>query len=58
MGALMGAEKALTGALGRFFALSEAYPDLKANQNMMKLQEELAPRRTGSPSPARPSTTR
>jgi LemA protein len=42
MGALMGAERALTGALGRFFALSEAYPDLKANQNMMKLQEELA----------------
>jgi LemA protein len=39
---LMGAERALTGALGRFFALSEAYPDLKANQNMAKLQEELA----------------
>ena len=29
------------GALGRLFALSEAYPDLKANQNMMQLQEEL-----------------
>jgi len=42
MGALMGAERALTGAMGRFFALSESYPDLKANQNMMKLQEELA----------------
>jgi LemA protein len=39
---LMGAERALTGTLGRFFALSEAYPDLKANQNMMRLQEELA----------------
>ncbi len=39
---LMGAERALTGSLGRFFALSEAYPDLKANQNMMQLQEELA----------------
>jgi LemA protein len=39
---LMGAERALTGTLGRFFALSEAYPDLKANQNMMQLQEELA----------------
>jgi LemA protein len=39
---LMGAERALTGALGRLFALSEAYPDLKANQNMAKLQEELA----------------
>ena len=42
MGALMGAEQALTGALGRFFALSESYPDLKANQNMLKLQEELS----------------
>ncbi|MEX0715731.1 MAG: LemA family protein [Planctomycetaceae bacterium] len=41
MGALMGAEGALTGALGRLFALSEAYPDLKANQNMLSLQEEL-----------------
>jgi len=39
---LMGAETALGGALGRFFALSEAYPDLKANQNMAKIQEELA----------------
>ena len=35
-------EGALTAALGRLFALSEAYPDLKANQNMMQLQEELA----------------
>ena len=34
-------EGALTGALGRLFALSEAYPDLKANQNMMQCQEEL-----------------
>lgn len=42
MTALMGAENALTGALGRFFALAEAYPDLKANQNMMQLNEELA----------------
>jgi LemA protein len=39
---LMGAEQALTGTLGRFFALSEAYPDLKANQNMLSLQEELS----------------
>ena len=38
---LMGAEGALTGALGRLFALAEAYPDLKANQNMMQLSEEL-----------------
>tara|TARA_R100000027_G_scaffold38198_4_gene28207 strand:- start:8786 stop:9385 length:600 start_codon:yes stop_codon:yes gene_type:complete len=38
---LLGAEAALTGAMGKFFALSEAYPDLKANQNMMQLTEEL-----------------
>jgi LemA protein len=41
MRGLMGAETALTGALGRFFALSEAYPDLKADQNMRQLMEEL-----------------
>ncbi len=41
MAGLMGAEGMLTGALGRLFALSEAYPDLKANQNMMQLTEEL-----------------
>ena len=35
------AEGQLNGALGRLFALSEAYPDLKANQNMLSLQEEL-----------------
>src|SRR6202521_5709313 len=35
------AEAGLNGALGRMFALSEAYPDLKANQNMMQLTEEL-----------------
>ncbi len=34
-------EGALTTALGRLFALSEAYPDLKANENMMQFQEEL-----------------
>ncbi len=39
---LSGAENMLTATLGRLFALSEAYPDLKANQNMMQLQEELA----------------
>ena len=38
---LGGAENALTQTLGRLFALSEAYPDLKANQNMMQLTEEL-----------------
>jgi LemA protein len=35
------AEGALTGTLGRLFALSERYPDLKASQNMMQLSEEL-----------------
>jgi LemA protein len=35
------AEQGLGGVLGRLFALSEAYPDLKANQNMMQLTEEL-----------------
>ena len=34
-------EQGLSGALGRLFALSENYPDLKANQNMMQLSEEL-----------------
>ena len=38
---MVGAEKGLNGALGRLFALAEAYPDLKANQNMMQLNEEL-----------------
>ena len=38
---LAGAENALSGALGRLFALAEAYPDLKANKNMMQLTEEL-----------------
>src|SRR5471030_333537 len=36
------AENMLTGALGKLFALSEAYPDLKANQNFMQLQAELS----------------
>ena len=35
------AENVLTGALKSLFALSEAYPDLKANQNFLSLQEEL-----------------
>jgi LemA protein len=39
----LGASEGLLGnALGRLFALSEAYPDLKANQNMMQFQEELS----------------
>ncbi len=35
------AEGALSGALVKMFAVAEAYPDLKANQNMMQLSEEL-----------------
>lgn len=41
MQALMGAETALTGAMGKLFALAESYPDLKANQTMAQLMEEL-----------------
>lgn len=40
--ALASAEATLGGTLGRLFALAESYPDLKANQNMMQFQEELA----------------
>ncbi|WP_444946264.1 LemA family protein [Microbulbifer sp. VTAC004] len=42
IGKLGRAESALNGALGRFTAVMEAYPDLKANQNMMQLNEELS----------------
>ena len=35
-------ESALTGALGKLFALAEAYPNLKSNENVMQLQEELS----------------
>ncbi len=41
MQGLVAAEGALGGALSKLFALAEAYPDLKANQNMMQLTEEL-----------------
>src|SRR5471030_2654155 len=37
----MAAENALTGALGRLFAVAESYPDLKANQNFLQLQGQL-----------------
>jgi len=40
--ALAAAETTLGGTLGRLFALAESYPDLKANENMMQFQEELA----------------
>ncbi len=42
MTALSGAENGLSSSLGRLFALSEGYPELKSNQNMMQLNEELA----------------
>ena len=41
MQGLASAEGTLTGSLGRLFALAESYPDLKANQNMMQLSEEM-----------------
>lgn len=41
LAAMAQAEGALSSTLGRFFALAEAYPDLKANQTMMQLSEEL-----------------
>lgn len=42
MASLANAEQGLTGALGRLMVVSEQYPDLKANQNMMQLSEELS----------------
>jgi LemA protein len=39
--AAMQAENALSGAMGKLFAVMEAYPDLKANQNVGRLMEEL-----------------
>lgn len=41
MATLAGAEGALAGALGKMNVVMEAYPDLKANQNMMQVSEEL-----------------
>lgn len=40
--AKMDASNLLTGALGRLFAIAEAYPDLKANTNFLQLQDELS----------------
>jgi len=42
MAGLIAAETQLNGVLGRLFAVAEAYPDLKANQNMLALQNELS----------------
>ena len=41
MASLANADQGLSGALGRLMVVSEQYPDLKANQNMMQLSEEL-----------------
>ena len=41
MKGLVGAESALTGAMSKFNVVMEAYPDLKANENMMQVSEEL-----------------
>ena len=40
-GAQAGLENALSGALGKLYVVMENYPDLKSNQNVMQLQEEL-----------------
>ncbi len=42
MAGLMAAEQTLTGHLGRFMALAEGYPELRGNETMLQLQEELA----------------
>jgi len=41
MKSMVAAENSLGGMMGRLFALTESYPDLKANENMMQLTEEL-----------------
>lgn len=41
MAAFAGAQQGLSGALGKLFAVSENYPDLKANQNFLELQKDL-----------------
>ena len=51
------ADNQLTGALRQVFALGEAYPDLKANQNFLALQEELTATEVGSPTPGSSTTT-
>ena len=51
------AENVLSGALKSLFAVAEAYPDLKANQNFLNLQEELTAPRTASPTRGSTTTT-
>ena len=50
------AQAQVRSALGRLIAVSESYPDLKANRNFLELQAQLGGPRTVSPSPARTST--
>ena len=52
------AENVLSGALRQLFALSEAYPDLKANQNFLRCRPSSPTSRTSSPPRAASSTTR
>ena len=42
MAAFSGAQGGLSGTLGKLLAVAEAYPDLKANENFLKLQDDLA----------------
>ena len=51
------AENMLGQAIGRLFAVAEAYPELRANENFQQLQDELAETENGSPSRARSTTT-
>ena len=53
-----GAENMLSGALRQLFAVSEAYPELKANTNFLELQEELTGTEGASPTLASTTTTR
>ena len=55
---MVAAEGTLGGMMGRLFALTESYPDLKANQNMMQLTEELTSTETRSLSLGRRSMIR
>ena len=58
MAGLAAAETQLNGVLGRLFAVAEAYPDLKANQNMIALQQELSSTENQIASARQSSTTR
>ena len=57
MKGLVSAEGGLAGALSRLMVDSEQYPDLKANQNMMQLTEELTSTENKIAFARRPTTT-